>query len=185
MYRINSKNSKLYCTDYWIVLHRLWVILHGVTVFGVLHSKCCVFVRVQSGDGSRKETVSQSVCPCFDASVAPPRRKQLKQLRTGVWTVLNDVLSSAEAPGGVDVRQGGERAANNPLRCSDYPLKPLPVCGSAAPIPGGNTVRQQSCAFNVTESPSVFLYCVWLDCMSLMYWGENKMQIENEFWLSC
>jgi len=59
-------------------------------------------------------------------------------------TVPGDVASSAEAPGGVDVHQGRERTANDPLCCFDCPLKPRSVCLSAAPVPGGETVRQQA-----------------------------------------
>ena len=101
-------------------------------------------LRVQGVDGFWKETVSQSVGPCLWASVAPTRWQQLKQLRTGMWTVLGNVVSSAEARGGVDVHQGGERTANDPLCCFDCPLKPRSVCLSAAHVPGGDTVRQQA-----------------------------------------
>ena len=41
-------------------------------------------MRVQGGDGSEKESVFQSVCPCFDAPVAPARGQQVKQLRAGM-----------------------------------------------------------------------------------------------------
>lgn len=51
-------------------------------------------------------------CPCFNASVAPPRGQRPKQLGTGMRATLHDVLSSAEAPAGEGVRQrqGGGRA---------------------------------------------------------------------------
>lgn len=97
---------------------------------------------VQYSDGSWVETVFQSVCPSFNAPVAPTRGQQVKELRTRVCAVLNDILCSAEAPSGINVRQGGERAADDPMRCFDCPLKPHSVCLSAAAVPRRDTVCQ-------------------------------------------
>lgn len=37
-------------------------------------------MRIQSGDGSRKEAFFQSVCPCSDAPLVPARGQQVKKL---------------------------------------------------------------------------------------------------------
>ena len=58
--------------------------------------------------------------------------------------VLDNVLRPAEAAGGVNVHQRGERAADDLLCCPNYPLKPLPVCHGAAAVPCCNAVCQQA-----------------------------------------
>ena len=58
--------------------------------------------------------------------------------------VFGDGCCSAEAAGGVDVHQGGERAANDFLCCLDYSVQPLPVCSSTAAIPDSDAICQQA-----------------------------------------
>ena len=56
-----------------------------------------VYVCVQDGDGFRKETVLESVCPGSGAPVASARGQQVKQVVGGMGIVHDDVLRSAEA----------------------------------------------------------------------------------------
>ncbi len=58
--------------------------------------------------------------------------------------VFCNVFCSAEAARVVEVLQGGERAADDPLCGVDYPLKLLPICIGAAGIPDCNGVGQQT-----------------------------------------
>ncbi len=58
--------------------------------------------------------------------------------------VFDDDFSSVEATGGVNIHQGGERAANDLLCCLYNSQEPLLVCNGATAVPYYNTVCQQA-----------------------------------------
>lgn len=67
----------------------------------------------------------EPICLCSDASVAPPRGQQVKQLEVSLRTDLYDVFCLAEAAGGANVHQELERAASHLLCCLYDCLKPF------------------------------------------------------------
>lgn len=82
---------------------------------------------------------------CFgsDASIAPPRGQQVKQIRDRMWTILDEDFCSAKAVRGLDVHDMLEMVSTHRLISLYNSLQPLPICDGASDVVSlrGWTVR--------------------------------------------